>query len=628
MNKKERFEVIVVGGGHAGTEAALAAARCGCQTLLVTHSLESLGQMSCNPAIGGIGKGHIVREIDALGGAMAQAIDLSGIQFRRLNERKGPAVRATRAQADRSLYRQAIRERLQRQQNLYLFQASVDDLLVEQNRVVGVTTSTGVEFRAGAVVLTVGTFLGGKIHIGEQQYEGGRAGDPPANVLALKLRERGFSIGRLKTGTPPRIDSKTIDFSVLKEQPGDQPVPCFSFLGEASHHPRQVSCHITATNEQTHDIVRQALDRSPLFSGVIQGTGPRYCPSIEDKVVRFDHRPAHQIFVEPEGLNAAEVYPNGISTSLPYDVQLALVRSIKGFHNATITRPGYAIEYDYFDPRGLRRSLESRDLEGLYLAGQINGTTGYEEAAGQGLLAGVNAARSTQSREPWIPRRDQSYIGVMIDDLIVSGISEPYRMFTSRAEYRLQLREDNADLRLTAKGRELGLVDEHRWHHFSEKAEVMEREQKRLREVWARPGTPASEDLETLLGLSLRSETRLSDLLSRPEVDYLTLMKVSGAGPGTTHPEVVEQLEIQARYAGYIRRQKSEIERMARDEALVLPEDLDYSAIKGLSTEVRQKLDRHRPETLGQASRVDGVTPVAVNLLLVHLKKRGLKSAA
>lgn len=628
MKGAQQFDVIVVGGGHAGTEAALAAARCGSQTLLVTHSLESLGQMSCNPAIGGIGKGHIVREIDALGGAMGCAIDHSGIQFRRLNERKGAAVRATRAQADRSLYRQSIRGHLQKQPNLSLFQSAVDDLLVDQEQVVGVSTSAGVHFRAGAVVLTVGTFLGGKIHIGEQHYEGGRAGDPPANKLALKLRERGFAVGRLKTGTPPRIDSNTVDFTLLEEQPGDQPVPCFSFLGEPGHHPRQVSCHITATNERTHQIVRQALDRSPLFSGVIQGTGPRYCPSIEDKVVRFDGRPAHQIFVEPEGLNSSEVYPNGISTSLPYEVQSDLVRTIKGFHQARITRPGYAIEYDFFDPRGLRRSLESSHLVGLYLAGQINGTTGYEEAAGQGLLAGVNAARRSQGKAPWTPGRDQSYIGVMVDDLIVSGVSEPYRMFTSRAEYRLQLREDNADLRLTEKGRELGLVGDYRWRCFSEKAEAIEREQRRLREGWVRPGTLASEDLKRLLGLSLRSETRFSDLLSRPEVDYPTLMKVSGAGPGTTHQEVVEQLEIQARYAGYIERQKGEIERMARDEALVLPEDIDYGAIKGLSTEVRQKLDQHRPETLGQASRVDGITPVAINLLLVHLKRRGLRPAA
>ncbi len=617
-----KFEVIVVGGGHAGTEAALAAARMGARTLLLTHNIENLGQMSCNPAIGGIGKGHLVKEIDALGGLMARATDHAGIQFRTLNARKGPAVRATRAQADRVLYRQAVRTELENTPNLTLFQQAVDDLLVEGERVTGVVTQMGLRFSAPTVVLTVGTFLGGRIHIGQSNYQGGRAGDPPANALAARLRELPFRVERLKTGTPPRIDGKTIDYTVLAEQPGDDPVPVFSYLGSAAQHPRQISCHITYTNEQTHDIIRGGLDRSPMYSGVIEGTGPRYCPSIEDKIVRFADKDNHQIFVEPEGLTSTEVYPNGISTSLPFDVQLALVQSIVGFENAHITRPGYAIEYDFFDPRDLRPSLETCFISGLYFAGQINGTTGYEEAAAQGLLAGLNAALRVQQLEPWTPRRDEAYLGVLVDDLVTRGTSEPYRMFTSRAEYRLLLREDNADLRLTETGRNLGLVDDARWAKFDSKRHEIEAETQRLSSTWVRPESLADEESRSVLGQPLTRESSLLDLLRRPEVIYAELMTLAGAGQAVTDPQVAEQVEVQAKYAGYIRRQEDDIARQQRHEKTRLPEGLDYTQVSGLSTEVREKLDRSRPATLGQAARVPGVTPAAVSLLLVHLKKR------
>ena len=617
-----QFDVIVVGGGHAGTEAALAAARMGSKTLLLTHNIETLGQMSCNPAIGGIGKGHLVKEVDALGGLMARATDRGGIQFRILNASKGPAVRATRAQADRALYKQAVRTVLETSPNLTLFQQAVDDLIVENHRVIGVVTQMGLKFSAPAVVLTVGTFLGGRIHIGMENYEGGRAGDPPANALSRRLRELPFKVDRLKTGTPPRIDGKTIDFSVMAPQPGDDPVPVFSFMGQAQQHPQQVPCHITYTNEQTHEIIRGGLDRSPMYSGVIEGVGPRYCPSIEDKVVRFSERDAHQIFVEPEGLSTTEVYPNGISTSLPFDVQLALVQSIKGFEQAHITRPGYAIEYDFFDPRGLKASLETKPMPGLFFAGQINGTTGYEEAAAQGLLAGMNAALQVQGKEACSLRRDEAYIGVMIDDLITCGTQEPYRMFTSRAEYRLMLREDNADLRLTEKGYELGLVDEARWRAFSRKREAIALEQQHLQDTWVRPGKGMDTAIAQLLGKPLAKETRAIELLRRPEVAYADLMQLQGVGPGVADVKVAEQVDIQAKYSGYISRQQDEITRQQRHEKTSLPEKIDYDQVTGLSAEVREKLIRIQPATIGQAARIPGVTPAAISLLLVYLKKR------
>ena len=616
--------MIVVGGGHAGTEAALAAARSGARTVLLTHNLDTLGQMSCNPAIGGIGKGHLVKEVDALGGLMAKAADRAGIQFRRLNARKGPAVRATRAQADRVLYRQAVRGVLENQPNLMLFQQAVDDLLVEDGRVIGVLTQMGLKFQAPAVVLTVGTFLGGRIHIGLESHQGGRAGDPPANALAERLRELPFRVDRLKTGTPPRIDGSTIDYSVLEAQPGDDPRPVFSFMGSVADHPRQVPCYITHTNTQTHDIIRAGLDRSPMYSGEIEGVGPRYCPSIEDKIVRFADKDSHQIFVEPEGLTTHEVYPNGISTSLPFDVQHALVRSMRGFENAHITRPGYAIEYDFFDPRDLKPSLETKHLPGLFFAGQINGTTGYEEAAAQGLLAGINAARQSREEESWSPRRDQAYLGVLVDDLITSGTKEPYRMFTSRAEYRLLLREDNADLRLTAIGRELGLVDDGRWMAFEKKRDAVERESQRLRKTLLRPQIVDAAAAEQVLGQPLNKEAHMDELLRRPGVDYAGLMSLQGAGQAVTDPVVAEQVEIQIKYSGYIARQSDEIARHQRQEGMLLPDDLDYSRVSGLSNEVSQKLASQRPVTLGQASRISGVTPAAVSLLLVHLKKRDL----
>lgn len=629
MRYPQSFEVIVVGGGHAGTEAALAAARMGCRTLLLTQSIETLGQMSCNPAIGGIGKGHLVREIDALGGAMAHAADLSGIQFRTLNASKGPAVRATRAQADRSLYKRAIRSLLEQQPNLTLFQQEVADLLVEGGRVHGVVTRMGVSFAAPIVVLTVGTFLGGKIHIGLEHHQGGRAGDPASIALAARLRELPFRIGRLKTGTPPRIDGRTIDYSVLTVQPGDDPVPVFSFLGRPEQHPRQIPCHITATNERTHELIRAATDRSPMFTGRIEGTGPRYCPSVEDKVIRFAEKISHQIFVEPEGLDTQEVYPNGISTSLPFDVQYAFVRSIRGFENAHITRPGYAIEYDFFDPRDLTYGLETRFIEGLFFAGQINGTTGYEEAAAQGLLAGINAGLRVQEREPWWPKRSEAYIGVLIDDLITRGTTEPYRMFTSRAEYRLMLREDNADLRLTPIGRSLGLVDEERWRFFATKRDGIERETARLRNRLLRPTDVASFEAEALLGGPLSRDYRALELLRRPELSYEQLTALPAVGPGELPADerlaaqIRAQVDIECKYTGYLDRQRDEIERHRRHEETQLPADLDYTQVRGLSNEVRQRLTETRPLTLGQAARVPGVTPAAVSLLIVHLKKRG-----
>ncbi len=627
MGLDDPFDVIVVGGGHAGTEAALAAARMGARTLLLTQNIETLGQMSCNPAIGGIGKGHLVKEIDALGGLMARAADRAGIQFRILNARKGPAVRATRAQADRVLYRQAVRAALERQPGLWLFQQAASDLMVSGERVTGVVTEMGLQFHARAVVLTVGTFLGGRIHVGLANYAGGRAGDPAANALAGRLRELGLGVGRLKTGTPPRIDGRSIDYSVLAEQPGDIPVPVFSYLGRAEEHPTQVPCHITATNERTHDIIRAGLDRSPLYTGRIDGVGPRYCPSVEDKVMRFADKDSHQIFVEPEGLGTHEVYPNGISTSLPFDVQHALVRSIRGFERAHLTRPGYAIEYDFFDPRGLRPSLETRALRALFFAGQINGTTGYEEAAAQGLVAGLNAALQVQGRDAWWPRRDEAYIGVLIDDLITRGTSEPYRMFTSRAEHRLLLREDNADLRLTEKGRALGLVDDARWDAMARKRDAIECEQRRLATTWLRPQALSEGEAQRLLGTELTREYTLLELLRRPDVSYRTLMALPAAGPGLDDPAAAEQVEIQARYAGYIDRQHQEVDRARRHEELALPEDLDYAQVRGLSSEVRQKLLAARPLTLGQAARIPGVTPAAVSLLLVHVKKHAARLA-
>jgi len=593
----ESYEVIVIGGGHAGTEAAAACARLGARTLLLTHNAETIGQMSCNPAIGGIGKGHLVKEIDALGGIMAHAADRAGIQFRVLNSRKGPAVRATRAQADRVLYKQAVRTLLGELPNLTIFQQAVDDLLVEGGRVTGVVTHMGLKFRAQAVVLTTGTFLGGRIHIGLTNYQGGRAGDPPANALAQRLRELMPNVGRLKTGTPPRLDKRSIDFSVLEQQPGDTPTPVFSFLGSRAEHPRQVACHITYTNARTHEIIRSGLDRSPMYTGVIEGVGPRYCPSIEDKIVRFADKDRHQVFVEPEGLDADEIYPNGISTSLPYDVQLEAVRSIKGFERAHITRPGYAIEYDYFDPRDLKSSLETRTLANLFFAGQINGTTGYEEAAAQGLVAGINAVRAVRELEPWWPKRSEAYLGVLIDDLITRGVTEPYRMFTSRAEYRLSLREDNADLRLTEQGRALGVVDDVRWQRFEEKRAAIAREQQRLQTTWLRAATVPEADAVRVFGGALTRDASLLELLRRPEVDYAALLALPGAGPGLVDAQAAEQVEIQAKYAGYIERQQDEIDRHRRHEETPLPVTLDYAEVRGLSIEVRQKLDRHRPLT-------------------------------
>ncbi|WP_298943596.1 tRNA uridine-5-carboxymethylaminomethyl(34) synthesis enzyme MnmG [uncultured Psychromonas sp.] len=624
----EQFDVIVIGGGHAGTEAAAAPARMGLKTLLLTHNIETLGQMSCNPAIGGIGKGHLVKEIDALGGLMASAIDKGGIQFRTLNSSKGPAVRATRAQADRLLYKAAIREKLENQENLKIFQQEVEDLIIENDRVVGVITKMGVRFSAKTVVLTVGTFLNGLIHIGLKNYSGGRAGDPASITLSDRLKEMPLRMGRLKTGTPARIDARSIDFSGLEVQHGDDPTPVFSFLGNRSEHPRQIPCYITHTNEKTHDIIRANLDRSPMYSGVIEGVGPRYCPSIEDKIMRFADKNSHQIFVEPEGLTTHEVYPNGISTSLPFDVQLEFIQSMKGFENAFVTRPGYAIEYDYFDPRDLKATLESKYIDGLFFAGQINGTTGYEEAGAQGLLAGMNAGLQVQDKEGWAPRRDQAYMGVLVDDLSTLGTKEPYRMFTSRAEYRLLLREDNADTRLTEKGRELGLVDDVRWKAFSEKQELVETELKRLKGQWVNPNSINADKINELLKKPMQRESTLEAMIRRPEVNYESLMKIEGLGPAIADPIAAEQVEINIKYQGYIDRQLDEIEKLKRHEDTALPVDLDYSEIKGLSNEVTAKLNDIKPHSIGQASRVSGITPAAISILLIYLKKSGVRRKA